>query len=518
MSKNTINYSKEVPVIDDCDILVIGGSQSGVAAAVSAKRADPKADVLLIEQFGYLGGQSVGTMVVHYEFREYVNNAGQRIVKGIGHEMIERVVEKGHTDPLFKDYLEGKAPPFTELPDNRAFGDIPLDLEDLKLTLQEMCEEAGVRIRYFTKLTDIIPTKSNAGLEKPQCALVDYQNGLGFIKSKIMVDCSANNDVAWFMGGEKYVNIPDHQVMPMQTYAWFGGVDLEKFITSVFEHPEFWPMKNPDDKEQMLSYMRQGKTVQMRGGSYYIDLADEKYPDIIEKYLETGANPPIYYWLKTIKIHEIEMDGKKKYIGDFAMEGPVYIKDQTDPEIVNASMLSQIHAVHIMCKMHSVMPGWKNCYVLRTSQRMGLRQTRMIDGIYRLTKKDVYGHKTFDDVIGRNPGHDVGRGKPKEEFGYDVPYRILVPRSIDGLLIGARSVSCEPDEETLKALNAHRGICATIICGQACGVAAALSLKQNKEPRNIDIKSLQDELRKQDVILDPPEEGPQDFYRSDKKK
>lgn len=513
MSAEEISYSKGLPLIDKCDILVIGGSQSGVAAAVCAKRSNPDADVLLIEQFGYLGGQSVGTMVVHYEFREYVNNAGQRIVKGFGHEIIKRVVEKGHTDPLFKEYLEGTAPPFTDLPDNRAFGDIPLDLEDLKLVLQELCEEAGVRIRYFTKLADIIAVKGASGLEKPEYAVIDYQKGLAMVKPKVVIDCTANNDVAWFMGGEKYVNIPDHQVMPMQTYAWFGGVDLLRFINSVFEHPEYWPMKNPDDHKQMLSYMRQGKTIQMRGGSHYIDIADEKYPGLIMKYLDTGANPPIYYWLKTIKIHEIECDGEKKYIGDFAMEGPVYIKDQTDPEIVNRCMISQLHAVHIMCKMHSVMPGWESCYVKRTSQRMGFRQTRILDGEYQLKREDVYDHKRFDDVIGRNPGHDVGRGKPEEEYGYDVPYRILVPKKIDGLLVGARSVSCDPNGESLKALNAHRGICATIVCSQASGVAAGLCLEKKIEPREIDIKELQDKLKDQDVILDPPPEGPQGFYQ-----
>ncbi|MHA1338589.1 MAG: FAD-dependent oxidoreductase [Promethearchaeota archaeon] len=532
-----IEYKRKIPILDSTDVLVIGGSQSGVVAAVAAKRANSDIKVMIIEQFGYLGGQSVGTMVVHYEFREYVNNAGQRIVKGIGHEIIKRVVEKGNSDPLFKEYLKGKAPPFTDLPDNRAFGDVPLDLEDLKLTLQEMCEEEGIIIKYFTKLVDIIADKSSNGFIKPNAAIVAYQNGLEVIKAKIIIDCSANNDVAYFLGKnyfadpEKFISIPKHQVMNMQTYAWLGGVDLKRFIDAVFEHPEYWQMIYPNNKEQMLLFMKQGKVIQMRGGAYYIDLADEKFEGILEEYEKLGTIPIIYYWLKTIKTHKItisnndnDLDEEKskktivceKYIGDFAIEGPSFLKPQTDPENVNQAMLNQLKAVHLLRKIHSVLPGWENCYILRTAQRMGFRQTRVLKGIYKLTREDVKDHRRFEDVIGRNTGHDVGRGNPYEEYGYDIPYRILVPAEIDGLLIAARSVSCDIEDKALTALNAHRGICATIVCGQAAGVAAALCLKHNVEPRNLDVKILQDILKKQDVILDPPPEGPKGFYRQDK--
>ena len=67
---------------------------------------------MLIEQFGYLGGQSIGTMVIHYEQREYTNNKGQVITRGIGKEIIQRCVAKGHSDPLYQEWLDGKGPPY----------------------------------------------------------------------------------------------------------------------------------------------------------------------------------------------------------------------------------------------------------------------------------------------------------------------------------------------------------------------------------------------------------------------
>ena len=68
---------------------------------------------------------------------------------------------------------------------------------------------------------------------------------------------------------------------------------------------------------------------------------------------------------------------------------------------------------------------------------------------------------------------EFGRGNFEAEYGYDIPYRCLVPANIDGLLFGARCISVEDDgaDESLTALNAHRGITATIVVSQASGVA-----------------------------------------------
>src|SRR6056297_3494680 len=112
-----MKHEFDVDVKIDCDVLVVGGSQSGVAAAVACKRKSPDLKVHLIEQFGCLGGQSVNCMVCHWEFREYTNNKGQVIARGLGKEMIERIVAKGNSDPLYSEWIENKGPPFKDRPD-----------------------------------------------------------------------------------------------------------------------------------------------------------------------------------------------------------------------------------------------------------------------------------------------------------------------------------------------------------------------------------------------------------------
>ena len=165
---------------------------------------------MLIEQFGYLGGQSIGTMVIHYEQREYTNNKGQVITRGIGKEIIQRCVAKGHSDPLYQEWLDGKGPPYQGVQDARAVGDIPLNLEDLKVVFQEMCDEASIQVKLYTKLVDIIKDDGDgASFPKPTHAVIADMSGLSAISAKIFVDCSANNDVAFFIGQTIY---PFHQI------------------------------------------------------------------------------------------------------------------------------------------------------------------------------------------------------------------------------------------------------------------------------------------------------------------
>ena len=99
--KNTFGYQPTIysrdtldcPVIADVDVVVIGGSQSGVAAAVSCARAfktlgQPERKILLVEQNTYLGGQSVATMTTQWKINAFRLNVGLWRLKGIGYEMV----------------------------------------------------------------------------------------------------------------------------------------------------------------------------------------------------------------------------------------------------------------------------------------------------------------------------------------------------------------------------------------------------------------------------------------------
>ncbi|HME54183.1 MAG TPA: FAD-dependent oxidoreductase [Candidatus Lokiarchaeia archaeon] len=497
--------ARDIPVLKDVDILVIGGSQAGVAAALSAKRANPDASVLIVEQEGFLGGQAVGCMVVHWEFREFTNNQGQVIARGIGKEMIRRIVEKGHSDPLFKDWLDGKGPPFEGVPDGRASNDVPLEVEDIKLVLAEMCEEVGVDVLLHARACNVLPPDLSTGFPAPRGVFVETINGRYAIKARIIIDCTANADVSFWLNEAR---VPATQVMSMQAYAWIGNVDLEKFVEDgVFGAGQSGSASYPHDKQQMLDHVHQGKTILARGFTPAIDKTYENEPETIEAYDTSGATPQINFYVKTVRTFPVEIDGKTRYLGTFAIEGPSFKWSQVDPILVSKAEIAQLKAVAAQVRMHRYIPGWENAVLDRTVSKIGFRQTRIPNGVYELTRADITEHRQFEDVIGRHTGHDVGRNVKGGEFGYDIPYRCLVPARIDGLLFGARAVSTESDDadEHLTALNSHRGISSTMIVGQASGVAAALCIKNGVEPRDLDVRDLQGELARQDVILEAPQ-------------
>jgi pimeloyl-ACP methyl ester carboxylesterase len=91
--------ARDIPILGDVDVLVVGGSQSGCAAAICAARHG--ASVQLVERFGFLGGQSVYSSVVQWEKRAFINNLGAVATRGIAREMVDRIVAKGGSDGLW---------------------------------------------------------------------------------------------------------------------------------------------------------------------------------------------------------------------------------------------------------------------------------------------------------------------------------------------------------------------------------------------------------------------------------
>jgi hypothetical protein len=80
--------------------------------------------------------------------------------------------------------------------------------------------------------------------------------------------------------------------------------------------------------------------------------------------------------------------------------------------------------------------------------------------------------------------------------GYDIPYRCLVPRRIENLLIAGRCISSEQ-----QPYESHRAMAPIMAIGQAAGTAAALTTARGEKPRILDVEALQNELQKQGAEL-----------------
>jgi hypothetical protein len=154
------------------------------------------------------------------------------------------------------------------------------------------------------------------------------------------------------------------------------------------------------------------------------------------------------------------------------------------------------------------MPGFEKSYITRVCPELRIRESRRIMGDYVLTSNDVGEARKFEDVIGKSDfpaaGHHVASTNtladiaipPKDGGSHDIPYRCLVPKDVENLLIAGKHVSTDRDAYL-------RFLQETMVTGQAAGAAAGLCAKMGISPRQMekDVSKLQEVLLKQGVIL-----------------
>jgi len=154
--------------------------------------------------------------------------------------------------------------------------------------------------------------------------------------------------------------------------------------------------------------------------------------------------------------------------------------DVRDLTRVEVESRRRIVAAFKFFKKH--IPGFEKAFLIDIASQIGVRETRRIIGEYILTKEDEMTGRDFEDNIARGI------------FG--IPYRCLIPKNVDGLLVAGRCIST-----THEAQGAIRNIPPCMITGQAAGTAAALSVREKVNPQELNVGLLQETLRKQGVRL-----------------
>ena len=144
-------------------------------------------------------------------------------------------------------------------------------------------------------------------------------------------------------------------------------------------------------------------------------------------------------------------------------------------------------------------PGYESIYLEQTATTVAVRETRRILGEYVLTTQDAINDVRFPDVIAISanpfPWYQGNRFFLDHE-GFDIPYRCLVPKTIDGLLLTGRCISCEQ-----APFQSARSMAPAMAVGHASGCAAALAAKGKVQPRKLDVKKLQKLLTAQKAEL-----------------
>jgi hypothetical protein len=144
-------------------------------------------------------------------------------------------------------------------------------------------------------------------------------------------------------------------------------------------------------------------------------------------------------------------------------------------------------------------PELAGARIVETPPLLGIRQTRFVEGEYKLTADDAISGRRFEDVVAISPCaiiHYYGYRRYLEHEGYDIPYRALVPKLVDGLLVAGRCISSEQ-----QPYESHRAMVPIMAIGQAAGTAAALCATTGIAPRRLDVRLLQDALVAQGAEL-----------------
>jgi hypothetical protein len=143
-------------------------------------------------------------------------------------------------------------------------------------------------------------------------------------------------------------------------------------------------------------------------------------------------------------------------------------------------------------------PGLEACHLMRAGAHVGVRDTRRIVGEYVLTVEDARTGPEFEDIVARKYGaidaNQLFIGEMKSGFAY--PYRCLLPRRIDNLLVAGRCGSA-----TFLGHASGKSMGNMMELGQAAGVAAALCCTKNVTPRQLDVTSVQAVLASMGVNL-----------------
>lgn len=405
------------------DIIVAGGGFAGFAASVAAARQGK--NILLIEKYNCLGGAAVFNLVnpfMPYKTRDPKSGESVALSCGIFGEVVERLGRSGG--------LREK--------DRNCFNE-----EILKYVLMEMAKESGVKLLFQSYITKIARHGKRLTSVK-----VSNVSGESELSADYFIDATGDANVAYLAGCEYRLGRDgDNLCQPMTLCFRLGNVKARNgmgFISRV----------NKKYKE----YQSEGKISNPR-----------------EDVLVFRTVTDDIYHFNTTRVVKLN---------------PTDVWDVTQAEIVAREQVFEMVEF-----LRSNFDEFKDSVLLATGIQIGARESRMVVGEHTLTQEEMKDCARFDDSIAVcNYDIDIhspdGSGTSHYYFKagdyYTIPYRCLVPRGEENLLVAGRCVSATHEAQASLRI---MPTCCTL--GEAAGTAAALAHEENVGVRDVNVKRLQ---------------------------
>jgi hypothetical protein len=180
-------------------------------------------------------------------------------------------------------------------------------------------------------------------------------------------------------------------------------------------------------------------------------------------------------------------------------------------DLTTAEIEGRRQVMNLMRFFRKYIPGFENAYLLQTAAQVGVRETRRVMGEYVFSAEDVAEGRKFQDVVLRSAypvdiHPSIGKAYARDDNStpiapplgdwYEVPYRCLVPKGVENLLVAGRCISATHEGQA-----AVRIMPSCMALGEAAGTAAALCLRESVKPRGLSAGVLRRQLTSQGALL-----------------
>ncbi|MEI2415401.1 FAD-dependent oxidoreductase [Orrella sp. JC864] len=438
----------------DCDVAVIGGGVTGVAAGIAAARQGAR--TLLLEPRPFVGGNATTGLCLH----NYVTRYGRQVVFGLAQEIVDELIAMGGA--VGHVPYEGFTSAVT-----------PVDGNYFRIKTTEMLARAGVQVLYGATVVDV--QTRGRGIESLRFAA---KGGLHALRARNVIDATGDGDIAAMAGVPfRKGDGPRERMQPISMILHFHNVDTRRIAAELGEIAPAMASR-PEGGEPIPVYFN---------GSF------SKWNDAI---MAEGLFPnrDRHVFFNTVWPDQINVN-----------TSAVLDLDGTDPVQLSRAtveLTAQCARIGDFLKRH--VPGFEHSYCIPAAIP-GVRESRNINGRYQLSDEDVLEGRKFEDTIGQvcfpvdihAPEssqaifHQIGG-----DGAFDIPYRTMLPADYDNLVVAGRCVSA-----THVAHGATRNMAPCLVMGEAAGTAAAMASAAGGQAGTLAVQALQDELLKNRVYL-----------------
>lgn len=444
-----MDYSK-LPIFAEADVVVCGGGTAGSFAAKAA--ADMGKSVVIIEQFGSLGGTATNGLVMPIMHNHIGNNPQCSYISNL---VKEKMLALGATNELGRNF----------------------DPIALKTVLETICDEAGVKIMLHTFFAEAVVENN-----KIEALVVANKNGLGLVKGKIFIDGTGDGDLCVRAGAGYTAGNPETgKNQPISLRYMVANVNFEVFGAFI---------------NDLCAKTQKFDSSYDNGHIYVACCAGDgfTFSGIFDEAIANGdlTEEDKAYW------QGFTVVGRPNTI---AFNNPEFFDetDGTNPEHLTKTQIAGKQRIYKQLAFYKkYFKGFEDAYIAEIAPMVGIRESRNVEAEYVLTAVDLLSRKKFEDMFCQSnyPVDIHGRKLRCEDIAtpvddgkpwYEIPYRSLVVKGLDNLYITGRCLGAEfLAQSSLRTQHSCRA------SGEAAGIGAALALDKGVLPREVDGKEVRE--------------------------